>query len=75
MAAVWVMIEWHDERIERVSDDAIQAPNIAPIILSPLRLDSDSITAKTARFPPPASDRVWASFPPLGAGGAVSAAF
>ena len=26
------MIEWHDERLERESDDSIQAPNIAPVI-------------------------------------------
>ena len=32
MLHVWIMIDWHDERVEKLSDDAIQAPNIAPII-------------------------------------------
>jgi hypothetical protein len=32
MEEVWSRIEWHDETVEQVSDDLIQAPNIAPII-------------------------------------------
>ena len=32
MAEVWTMIQCKDERVEKVTDDSIQAPNIAPII-------------------------------------------
>jgi len=32
MEEVWYRIESHDETVEQVSDDLIQAPNIAPII-------------------------------------------
>ena len=32
MEAVWCMIEYHDERVEQVSDDGIQEPYIAPIV-------------------------------------------
>ena len=53
MEAVWQMIEWHDERLERVSDDAIQEPNIAPVIGGLESLDSKWFTFRyTARKEP-----------------------
>jgi hypothetical protein len=45
MDAVWQMIESHDESVEKVSDDLIQAPDIAPIIGG-----VENLSAKWFRF-------------------------